>query len=159
MASTLRVENPGHATGMAGEFFVMEQLFRLGHLPALTLGNAKNVDILVKTKSGRQLSISVKAVRGQGKWPVGTRSLLEETDLIFVFLLYEDFENPASYPKAWIMKAADVEVRKRPWIKDTFAIFYREPQHQPKDLDSFRAPGGWSILVENTDNELTEIRS
>ena len=31
----------GHTTGLAGEFHVLELLLRLGHEPALTLGNAK----------------------------------------------------------------------------------------------------------------------
>ena len=60
----------GHATGMAGEFFVMERLFRLGHEPALTLGNAKSIDVIVRTKSGNLKTVSVKALRGGGKWPV-----------------------------------------------------------------------------------------
>jgi hypothetical protein len=58
-----------HETGMAGEFFVMEQLFRLHHEPALTLGNAKNIDIIVRTQSGvlkvsAQLTPSLTAVNG-----------------------------------------------------------------------------------------------
>jgi hypothetical protein len=40
--------NSGHATGMGGEFLVMERLFRLGHEPALTLGDAKSSDIIVR---------------------------------------------------------------------------------------------------------------
>jgi hypothetical protein len=32
---------------MAGEFFVMERLFRQDHEPALTLGNAKSIDFVL----------------------------------------------------------------------------------------------------------------
>jgi len=67
----------GHATGMAGEFFVMEQLFRRGHLPALTLGNAKTVDIFVKTTNGTY-QVSVKSIRGGGKWGVGSGSTIRD---------------------------------------------------------------------------------
>ena len=138
--------NSGHATGMAGEFFVMEQLFRLGHQPALTLGNAKSIDILVQTKQGNLLSVSVKAVRGHGKWPVGKQNLSNRADLVFVFLLYNDFENPAICPDAWIMSAKDVEQRKRPWIDGNSALYYHEPNLEPKDLNTFKAPDGWKIF-------------
>lgn len=37
-------------TGMASEFYVMSVLYRLGYNPALTVGNAKSIDILVKSK-------------------------------------------------------------------------------------------------------------
>jgi hypothetical protein len=82
----------GHATGMAGEFFVMEQLFRLGHLPALTLGNAKTVDIFVKTTNGTY-QVSVKSIRGGGKWGVGRDDYSSHDDLIFVLLRYDSFED------------------------------------------------------------------
>ena len=62
----------GHATGMAGEFFVMEKLFRLGHEPALTLGNAKSIDVLVRRSDGTLREVSVKAIRGGGRWGVAS---------------------------------------------------------------------------------------
>lgn len=60
------VRRSTHDSAMAGEFFVMEALYRLGHQPALTLGNAKSVDILVRNKRGRLIEVSVKTVRGGG---------------------------------------------------------------------------------------------
>lgn len=127
----------GHATGMAGEFYVMERLFRLGHQPALTLGNAKNIDIIVSTKSGMLKTVSVKAVQGGGKWPVGKRDLSQKNDLVFVFLLYNSFEDVTTDPDVWIMPAEDVDQRKRAWI-DGFAIYYARKQRMPADLDEFK---------------------
>jgi hypothetical protein len=75
-----------HESGMAGEFFVMEALYRLGHEPALTLGNAKLIDILVQTKKGATKRISVKAIRGGGKWGVGDANLSKQKELFFVLL-------------------------------------------------------------------------
>jgi hypothetical protein len=107
----------GHATGMAGEFFVMERLFRLGVFPALTLGNAKSVDILVRSKTGQNLAVSVKAVRGNaGKWTVGAEDYSEQTDLIFVFLLYKNFDDLETSPRAWVVPAVDVQAIKQPWL-------------------------------------------
>jgi hypothetical protein len=51
---------------MAGEFFVMEKLFRLGHEPALTLGNAKSVDILLRKSDDSLREVSVKAMCAAG---------------------------------------------------------------------------------------------
>ena len=154
MTTTPHSRKSGHATGMAGEFFVMEQLFRLGHQPALTLGNTKHIDILVQTKTGTILTVNVKAVRGKGKWPVGKEGLAGEPNLVFVFLLYEDFENPALPPNAWIMSAKDVETRKRPWIGGSSAVFYHEPNYRPKDLDTFKAPDGWKIFGTQSGKEI-----
>jgi hypothetical protein len=112
----------GHATGMAGEFFVMEQLFRLGHLPALTLGNAKTVDIFVKTTKGTY-QVSVKSIRGGGKWGVGQDDYSSRNDLIFVLLRYDDFDNLKAQPTVHVIPARKVQELKKPWF-DQFAIYY-----------------------------------
>lgn len=123
---------------MAGEFFVMGCLFRLGHEPALTLGNAKSIDVLVKTPSGVK-EISVKAVQGGGKWPVDKGDLSGRENLVFVFLRYRDreFGDPKKQPDVWVMRAAEVEKRKRPWFAKS-AIYYTHGKHAPVGLDQFR---------------------
>jgi hypothetical protein len=112
-----------HATGMAGEYFVTEQLFRLGHTPALTLGNAKKIDIIVRTKSGKHFDVSVKAIRGGGKWGVGNVDYSGDKKLFFVFLHYKKFEDPTDRPEAFIVPAVFVERNKRRWFKQ-FGIYY-----------------------------------
>ncbi|MDW8469978.1 MAG: hypothetical protein RML56_14465 [Burkholderiales bacterium] len=121
---------------MAGEFFVTEKLFRLGYEPALTLGNAKTVDILVRTKS-RNLSVSVKSARGGGKWGVDENDLAADKNLVFVFLLYKNFEDVKTNPEVWVMPASDVDKRKRRWFKK-FAIYYSHKRLRPHDLDKFK---------------------
>jgi hypothetical protein len=134
----------GHATGMAGEFLVMEKLFRLGHEPALTLGNAKSIDIIVRTRKGNLKTISVKAARGGGKWGVDKDDLSKEKDLLFVFLLYKSFdEDVTTNPLVWVMKAADVEKRKRPWFNKS-AIYYGVRKHMPPDLADFK--DAWCLI-------------
>jgi hypothetical protein len=127
----------GHATGMAGEFYVMERLFRLGHEPALTLGNAKSIDILVLTKNGVQKKISVKAVCGGGKWGVDNREVSTENNMIYVFLIYKNFEDVTTDPEVWIMPANEVEKRKKPWFEGS-AIYYSHKENTPKDLAEFK---------------------
>lgn len=127
----------GHATGMAGEFFTMERLFRLGHEPALTLGNAKSIDIIVRTKSGNLTTVSVKSVRGGGKWPVGTENYSRRKDLVFVFLLYRHFDNPKEDPCVWVMPAPDVERQKRRWLVGS-AVYYQHKELAAPKLAKFR---------------------
>ena len=134
----------GHATGMAGEFYAMERLFRLGHEPALTLGNAKNIDIIVCTKDGKLKTVSVKSTRGGGKWPVDSRDLSGEKNLVFVFLLYKDFEDVTTDPEVWVMRAADVESRKERWFEKS-AIYYSHSKLAPKDLEKFR--DAWHVIA------------
>jgi hypothetical protein len=83
----------GHATGMAGEFFVMTTLYCLGHIPTLTLRNAKSIDILVEWSDGQLRKISVKASRGRGKWIGLCRPVSSSTSLVYVLLLFRDFED------------------------------------------------------------------
>ena len=134
----------GHATGMAGEFFVMERLFRLGHEPALTLGNAKSIDIIVRTKSGKLKTVSVKAASAGGKWLVDRRDLSTDKDLIFVFLLHKKFEDLTTDPGVWVMPSADVEKRKRDWF-DSSAIYYAHQMEAPKDLGDFK--DAWRLII------------
>jgi hypothetical protein len=129
---------------MAGEFFVMERLFRLGHEPALTLGNAKSIDIIVRTNNGKLKTISVKSARGGGKWGVEKYDLTTRDDLVFVFLLYKTFEDVKSDPQVWIMSAADVEKRKRPWFEKS-AIYYSHRIQTPADLDDFK--NAWHVIA------------
>jgi hypothetical protein len=53
-------ENPNYFTAMAGEFYVLAQLFQKGYIGSLTYGNAKSVDILVSAKSGKMFKLEVK---------------------------------------------------------------------------------------------------
>ncbi len=128
---------------MAGEFFVMEKLFRLGHEPALTLGNAKSIDIIVRTKNGYLKTINVKSACGGGKWGVNKDDLSKEKNLLFVFLLYKSFDDVKTSPEVWVMPAADVEKRKRPWFEKS-AVYYGVRAHTPSDLEFFK--NGWHLI-------------
>lgn len=43
-------------TGLAGEYYVLAQLAERGFTAALTLGNSKNVDIIVTSPNGRKIT-------------------------------------------------------------------------------------------------------
>jgi len=127
---------------MAGEFFVMEALYRMGHQPALTMGNAKKIDILCAISAGRTIRISVKAVRGGGKWPVGNDEWQTERDTFFAFLYYPDFSNVTTRPEIFIVPASEVQTLKEPWF-DSFAVYFSNRDRRLR-LDQYR--DAWHLL-------------
>jgi hypothetical protein len=60
-------------SGVAGEYFVAAELTRRGYIAALTIKNARGIDILAsKPGTKRAVTIQVKAIRGRGKeWLLG----------------------------------------------------------------------------------------
>lgn len=115
----------GHITGLAGEFYVMEKLFRMEHEASLTLGNAKAIDIFTKSPLGNLYEVSVKAIRGGGKWGIGTHDYSEYPNLVFVLLHYKNFTNVDENPDVWVVPAADAEKIKRPWHKQYALYIYK----------------------------------
>ena len=132
----------GHTTGMAGEFHVMELLFRLGHEPALTLGNAKSVDILTRSPQGNLYAVSVKAMRGGGKWGIGNQDYSKEKNLVFVLLHYKKFSDLTELPESWVVPGASAEKIKRLWHKQFGLYIYKEHAHE---LDPYK--DAWKHLA------------
>lgn len=131
-----------HDSAMAGEFFVMEALYRLGHQPALTLGNAKSIDILVRTRKGRLIEVSVKTVRGGGKWGVGDEELRERNELLFVLLRYADFTNVAAPPDVFIIPAKEVARIREPWLESQ-AVYFSNAERRGR-LERFQ--NAWHLF-------------
>ena len=115
----------GHATGMAGEFHAMELLHRKGHQPALTLGNAKTIDILTRSPSKKRYEISVKAIQGGGKFGIGKEDYNkpEHKNLVFMLFWYKKFNDIGTPPETWIIPATDAENIKGPWLNGASAIY------------------------------------
>lgn len=136
-----RKPRSGHATGMAGEFFVMEKLYRLGHQPALTLGNAKSIDILLKKDDGEKREVSVKAICGGGKWGTGSVPP-NRPDLVYVLLWYKDFQDPTESPEVFVVPAQAARTLTEPWFR-TFAI-YCSNQKRRERLEKYR--NAWQYI-------------
>jgi len=126
---------------MAGEFFVMEVLYRLGHQPALTVGKAKSIDILVRTKGGKLIEVSVKTVRGGGKWPIGNDELSERNRLIFVLLHYTDFSNVRTQPDAFVIPAPSVAKLREPWFQSQ-AVYFSNTKRRDR-IKAFKDAWKW----------------
>lgn len=132
----------GHITGLAGEFHVMEQLFRLGHEATLTLGNAKAIDILTRSPAGNLYEVDVKAIRGGGKWGIGNHDYSMYPNLVFVLLHYREFEDLRVLPEAWVVPAIEAEKIKLPWHNQYGLYIYKEHQRL---LEQYR--DAWQYLA------------
>jgi len=136
-------------SGMAGEFFVMERLYRLGYEPVLTLGKAKTVDILASLPGGHlPVRISVKSSRVGGKWMFGVNHFAAEKNLFFVFLLYRNWSDLTKNPDVYVMSSADVETYKETWCKG-FAIYY-SPKRNLSQLERFK--DNWACIESVTES-------
>jgi len=121
----------GHTTAMAGEFHVMELLFRLGHEPALTLGNAKSIDILTSSPKGKLYEVSVKSMRSGGKWGIGNQDYSRKQNLVFVLLHYKKFAELNELPDVWIVPAKKAQQIKRSWQNQQYALYiYKKYAHE-----------------------------
>lgn len=64
-------------TNLAGEFYALACLHRLGVTANLTLGNKKGVDIVVARKAGDAVTVEVKALAGKDYWPAQNLSAVK----------------------------------------------------------------------------------
>src|SRR5262249_43179339 len=122
---------PNDPTAMAGEFFAMQALYRLGHQPALTLGTAKSIDILVRTATGKFREVSFKSVCGGGKWPVGDQDWSARKRLVFVFLHFHNFMDVTQQPDVFVVPAPAVEKLKEPWFESN-AVYFSNPERRKR---------------------------
>ena len=92
-------------THIAGEMFVAAELAKRGYLVALTMGNAKAVDLFVE-RDGRTICVQVKAVsrRRHAGWPlpfdttkIKPKSNLFGSDIGWVCVVLNEIDEPPTY--------------------------------------------------------------
>jgi len=93
----------GSATAnLPAEFFVASQLMRLGHTVALTLSQTKEVDLLVRTRRGRMLTVDVKGLKNRTNWPI--RRKKARPDHYYVLVSYRGrFKDPNVPPDVFVV--------------------------------------------------------
>lgn len=74
-----------NSTHLAGEYFVAAELYRRGYSVAITLGNAKAIDMFAE-RGARTVNIQVKAIRDKKSigWPI-MRDRIED-GILYVFV-------------------------------------------------------------------------
>lgn len=98
----------GYNTGIAAEYFVLSQLFRLGIEAYVSLGNKKAIDIRLVGSDGMARSIDVKAVRGYSNLPVNNISKTRDHFIVCVF--YNNrFEELKVLPEVFVIPSLEID--------------------------------------------------
>lgn len=94
-------------TGVAAEYFVLSQLYRLGLEAYISQGNKKAIDIRIIKNNKTTVSLDVKAVRGYSSLVVNN---FKPQDKHFaVFIIYNNkFDNLNILPDVYIVPSRKV---------------------------------------------------
>jgi hypothetical protein len=96
-------------TNLAGEFWVLSTLNRLGIEAQLTLGNKKSVDILV-VRNSTIYTLDVKALADRYDWPADNIRVFDNPNHIYAFLTFEGkITDPKANPSVWIIPSDRLE--------------------------------------------------
>jgi len=76
-----------NSSHLAGEYFVAAELYRRGYSVAMTLGNAKAIDLFAERET-QTVNVQVKAIRGRKSvgWPITRRKVKDKVVYVFVCL-------------------------------------------------------------------------
>ena len=143
-------------TGLAGEFYVLAQLAERGFTAALTLGNTKNVDIIVTSPNGKKItrlevktsSLPLRYEHLFGKdrfhiWAMGEKhEKIKDKNLTYCFVV---LKGKGVLPSFFIVSssyvARYVRWQHRFWlksrkqkVKDTPMRNFRIEEHDPCDM-------------------------
>ena len=97
-------------THLAGEFFVAAELSRMGYNVALTMGNAKRVDLIIENNDAT-LPVQVKALSQKKNvgWPLNLEVKYKKS-LIFALVVLGPIGQKPDY---YILDGAEVEKRRK----------------------------------------------
>jgi len=108
-----QVKTTRYNTNLAGEFWALSALNRLGIEAQLTLGNKKSVDILV-VQNATIYTLDVKALADRYDWPADNIRVLDNPNHVYVFLTFEGkITDPQISPSVWIIPSD----RLQPFIR------------------------------------------
>lgn len=94
-------------TGVAAEYFVLSQIYRLGLEAYISQGNKKAIDIRVIQENGNPISVDVKAVRGYSSLVVN--NVITKEMHFIAFVIYNNkFGDVLTQPEVYIVPSVDV---------------------------------------------------
>jgi hypothetical protein len=96
-----------NSTNLAAEFFVASQLHRLGYIVTLTLGNTKEVDLLVAHPDGRTITIDVKGLKNKTNWPL-TLKLIRSTHFFALVSYVNHFNDMEFQPEIFVIPSTQI---------------------------------------------------
>lgn len=125
-------------TGVAAEYFVLSQIYRLGLEAYISQGNKKTIDIRVIQENGNPISVDVKAVRGYSSLVVNNVKVKENHYIVFV-IYNNKFENVLTLPEIYIVPSIDVPSITR--------HFKKEKRVMKGDIEKYQ--NNWNALRAN----------
>ncbi|MBE0626412.1 MAG: hypothetical protein IH606_16545 [Burkholderiales bacterium] len=86
-----------NCTHLAGEYFVAAELYKRGFSVAITLGNAKAIDLYAE-RGTRQVNVQVKAIRNKKSvgWPMKSKKDVI-TNIVYIFVCLNDPGTPPDF--------------------------------------------------------------
>lgn len=131
------VRASSYNTGIAAEYFILSQLYRMGLEAYISQGNKKAIDIRIIKDDGIALSIDVKAVRGYSSLVVNNIKVSKNHFIVFV--IYNDkFEDIMIFPDIFIVPSNEV-----PAITSHFK---EEKRVMKGSLEKYK--DNWKILID-----------
>jgi len=100
---------PSYNTNLAGEFYVLSMLHRLGADATLTLGNKKSVDIGVIPTVGDPVTVDVKALAEKTGWPVDNFRGAKKGHFLALVCFLNRISDPTQAPEVYIVPSAEAE--------------------------------------------------
>lgn len=130
-------------TGLAGEFFVAAELLKRGYQVALTLGNAKSVDLMVHDEaSGKTRTVQVKTLRAKNYFDLEPRKISEADIYAFVLL-----NEPGSPVEIFAVSASELSSKLDTFFGATHATSKRNGVSY-KSLVAYK--DNWGVFVVNS---------
>jgi|SRR5450756_634600 len=85
-----------NSSHLAGEYFVAAELYRRGYSVAITLGNAKAIDLFAE-RDTRSVNVQVKAIRDKKSigWPI-TKDRIAD-GILYIFVCLNPVGTPPDY--------------------------------------------------------------
>lgn len=103
-----------NSTNLAAEFFVASQLYRLGYTVTLTLGNTKEVDLIVAHPDGRTITIDTKGLKNKTNWPL-TPKLVRDTHFFVLLSYVNHFSSIEHHPEVYVVPSVEVRAVLSNW--------------------------------------------
>lgn len=122
-------------TGVAAEYFVLSQIYRLGLEAYISQGNKKAIDIRVIQGNGNPISIDVKAVRGYSSLVVNNVKVKDNHFVVFV-IYNNKFENLLVPPDIYVVPSSQVPAITK--------VFKEEKRVMKGDLEKYK--NNWNVL-------------
>jgi len=95
------------STNLAAEFYVASQLYRQGYIVTLTLGNTKEIDLIVAHPDGRTITVDTKGLKNKTNWPVRPK-LVSDTHFFILVSYLNVFEDIQVIPEVFVIPSKDV---------------------------------------------------